>query len=195
MVNAKTFSQRTEDTSREWFLIDAADIPLGRTATKIANLLIGKSKVTYTPHVDNGDYVVVINAEQLVVTGDKEVSKKYYRHSGYPGGISDATLKEVRSKKPERIIESAVKGMIPKNKLAAGRMARLRVFAGSDHTHTAQTPKIIWQQNLLENTSTDLGAVKVQPHVHVFTRVKVQSLSTTSLLLNTSQTTRRFSLK
>jgi large subunit ribosomal protein L13 len=140
MVNAKTFSQRTEDTSREWFLIDAADIPLGRTAT---NLLIGKSKVTYTPHVDNGDYVVVINAEQLVVTGDKEVSKKYYRHSGYPGGISDATLKEVRSKKPERIIESAVKGMIPKNKLAAGRMARLRVFAGSDHTHTAQTPKIV----------------------------------------------------
>jgi len=143
MVNAKTFSQRTEDTSREWFLIDAADIPLGRTATKIANLLIGKSKVTYTPHVDDGDYVVVINAEQLVVTGDKEVAKKYYRHSGYPGGISDATLKEVRSKKPERIIESAVKGMIPKNKLAAGRMARLRVFAGESHTHTAQTPKIV----------------------------------------------------
>lgn len=143
MVNAKTFSQRTEDTSREWFLIDAADIPLGRTATKIANLLIGKSKVTYTPHVDNGDYVVVINAEKLVVTGDKEVAKKYYRHSGYPGGISDATLKEVRGKNPERIIESAVKGMIPKNKLAAGRMARLRVFAGENHTHTAQTPKIV----------------------------------------------------
>ncbi len=143
MVNAKTFSQRTEDTSREWFLIDAADIPLGRTATKIANLLIGKSKVTYTPHVDNGDYVVVINAEKLVVTGDKEVAKKYYRHSGYPGGISDATLKEVRGKNPERIIEAAVKGMIPKNKLAAGRMARLRVFAGENHTHTAQTPKIV----------------------------------------------------
>jgi large subunit ribosomal protein L13 len=141
MVNAKTFSQRTEDTSREWFLIDAAEIPLGRTATKIANLLIGKSKVTYTPHVDNGDYVVVINAEKLVVTGDKEIGKIYYRHSGFPGGISDATLKEVRTKNPSRIIEEAVKGMIPKNKLAAGRMARLRVFSGETHTHTAQTPK------------------------------------------------------
>jgi large subunit ribosomal protein L13 len=141
MVNAKTFSLRTEDTSREWFLIDAADIPLGRTATKIANLLIGKSKVTYTPHVDNGDYVVVINAEKLVVTGDKETAKIYYSHSGYPGGISDETLREARIKYPERIIEKAVKGMIPKNKLAAGRMARLRVFPGEAHTHTAQTPK------------------------------------------------------
>jgi len=140
MVNAKTFSQRTEDTSREWFLIDAAEIPLGRTATKIANLLIGKSKVTYTPHVDNGDYVVVINAEKLVVTGNKETGKVYYRHSGFPGGISDATLKEVRAKQPARIIEAAVKGMIPKNKLAAGRLARLRVFPGEEHTHTAQTP-------------------------------------------------------
>jgi len=140
MVNAKTFSQRTEDTSREWFLIDAAEIPLGRTATKIANLLIGKSKVTYTPHVDNGDYVVVINAEKLVVTGNKETGKVYYRHSGFPGGISDATLKEVRAKQPARIIEAAVKGMIPKNKLAAGRLARLRVFVGEEHTHTAQTP-------------------------------------------------------
>jgi len=141
MVNAKTFSLRTEDTSREWFLIDAADIPLGRTATKISNLLIGKSKVTYTPHVDNGDYVVVINAEKLVVTGDKETDKKYYSHSGFPGGISDETLMEARVKHPERIIERAVKGMIPKNKLAAGRMARLRVFPGEAHTHTAQTPK------------------------------------------------------
>jgi len=141
MVNAKTFSQRTEDTSREWFLIDAAEVPLGRMATQIANLLIGKSKVTYTPHVDNGDYVVIINAEKLVVTGDKEINKMYYRHSGFPGGISDATLKEVRTKNPARIIEEAVKGMIPKNKLASGRMARLRVFSGENHTHTAQTPK------------------------------------------------------
>jgi len=141
MVNAKTFSQRTEDVSREWFLIDAAEAPLGRVATRIANILIGKAKPTYTAHVDNGNYVVVINADTLVVTGDKETGKIYYRHSGFPGGIKDATLKEVRSKYPERIIEAAVKGMIPKNKLAAGRMARLRVFSGSDHTHTAQTPK------------------------------------------------------
>jgi large subunit ribosomal protein L13 len=141
MVNAKTFSQRTEDTSREWFLVDAAEIPLGRMATQIANLLIGKSKVTYTPHVDNGDYVVVINAAKLIVTGDKENAKIYYRHSGFPGGITDATLSELRTKFPERIIEEAVKGMIPRNKLAAGRLARLRVFPGEDHSHTAQTPK------------------------------------------------------
>lgn len=141
MGNPKTFSQRTEDTSRDWYLIDAAQIPLGRMATQIANLLIGKSKVTYTPHVDNGDYVVVINAEKLIVTGDKETDKIYYHHSGFPGGITDATLAEVRTKFPERIIEEAVKGMIPRNKLAAGRLARLRVFAGDTHPHTAQTPK------------------------------------------------------
>jgi len=141
MVNAKTFSQRTEDTSREWFLIDAAEVPLGRMATQIANLLIGKSKVTYTPHVDNGDYVVVTNAAKLIVTGAKETDKIYYRHSGFPGGITDATLGEIRAKRPERIIEEAVKGMIPRNKLAAGRLARLRVFVGEDHAHTAQTPK------------------------------------------------------
>lgn len=141
MVNAKTFSQKTADISRQWYLIDASEAPLGRTATKIANLLIGKSKVTYTPHVDNGDYVVVINADAAVVTGDKETGKVYYRHSGFPGGIKEATVKEVRAKHPERIIEAAVKGMIPRNKLAADRLARLRVFAGETHTHTAQTPQ------------------------------------------------------
>jgi len=141
MVNAKTFSQRTEDISREWYLIDAADAPMGRVATQIANLLIGKSKPTYTSHVDNGDYVVVINAAKTVVTGNKEIGKVYYRHSGFPGGIKDATVKDVREKAPERLIEAAVKGMIPRNKLADGRLARLRVFAGEEHTHTAQTPK------------------------------------------------------
>jgi len=140
-INARTFSQKGADVTREWFIIDAASAPLGRVATQIANYLIGKSKVTYTPHVDAGDYVIVINAAQLVVTGAKEVDKIYYRHSGFPGGISDATLKEVRAKNPSRIIEEAVKGMIPRNKLAAGRLARLRVFPGEEHTHTAQTPK------------------------------------------------------
>ena len=140
MVNAKTFSQKTADIDRKWYLIDAAAAPLGRVSTQIANLLIGKSKVTYTPHIDNGDYVVVINAESLIVTGAKETDKKYYRHSGYPGGISEASLKDVRTKHPERIIQEAVKGMIPRNKLAADRLARLRVFAGETHTHTAQTP-------------------------------------------------------
>ena len=141
MVNAKTFSLRTEDVSRSWYIIDAAEAPMGRVATRIAALLIGKSKPTYTPHVDDGDYVVVINAAKTVVTGNKETGKIYYRHSGYPGGISDATVKEVREKNPERLIEEAVKGMIPKNKLASGRMNRLRIFAGEEHTHTAQTPK------------------------------------------------------
>lgn len=137
----KTYSQKPADIDRQWILIDASTAPLGRVATVIAKYLIGKYKPTYTPHVDNGDYVVVINAEKVVVTGDKETGKVYYRHSGFPGGIKDATLKEVREKAPERIIEAAVKGMIPRNKLAADRLGRLRVFAGAEHAHTAQTPK------------------------------------------------------
>ncbi len=141
MTNPKTFSQKGDDINRQWYLIDAASAPLGRVATEIAKYLIGKAKPTYTPHIDNGDYVVVINAAKTVVTGDKETGKVYYRHSGFPGGIKDATLAEVREKAPERIIEAAVKGMLPKNKLSADRMARLRVFAGEEHTHTAQTPK------------------------------------------------------
>lgn len=141
MVNAKTFSQKPADVSREWFLVDASELPLGRIATIVADKLIGKNKPTYTPHVDGGDYVVVINAEKLVVTGDKETGKVYYHHSGFPGGIKDATLAEVREKFPERIIENAVKGMLPKNKLSADRMARLKVFAGAEHAHTAQQPK------------------------------------------------------
>jgi large subunit ribosomal protein L13 len=141
MVNAKTYSQKPSEVTRRWILIDAADAPLGRVSTVIAKYLIGKYKPTYTPHIDAGDYVVVINAGNTVVTGDKENAKLYYRHSGFPGGISDEKLSEVRTKYPDRIIREAVKGMIPRNKLAAERLGRLRVFAGSDHTHTAQTPE------------------------------------------------------
>ncbi len=140
-VNQKTFSQKPADVTRQWILIDASSASLGRVSTAIAKYLIGKYKPTYTPHVDGGDYVVVINAEKLVVTGEKETDKIYYRHSGFPGGIKDASLKEVREKFPERIIEAAVKGMIPRNKLAPERLARLRVFVGENHAHTAQTPK------------------------------------------------------
>lgn len=140
-MNAKTFSQKPADVNREWFLIDASEAPLGRIATIIADKLIGKNKPTYTPHVDGGDYVVVINAKDTVVTGNKETDKVYYHHSGFPGGIKDATLKEVRERAPERIIEAAVRGMLPKNKLAPERMARLRVFADAEHAHAAQTPK------------------------------------------------------
>jgi len=137
----KTYSQKPTEVSRRWILIDAKDAPLGRLSTEIAKYLIGNYKPSYTPHVDGGDYVVVINASETVVTGNKEEAKIYYRHSGFPGGIKDATLKEVREKFPERIIENAVKGMLPKNKLSADRMQRLKVFAGSEHAHTAQTPE------------------------------------------------------
>lgn len=138
---AKTFSQKTADVSRRWILIDAKDATLGRLSTEIAKYLIGKYKPTYTPHVDGGDYVIVINAAEVPVTGAKETDKIYYRHSGFPGGIKDVQLKDVRERFPERVIEMAVKGMLPKNKLSAERMARLRVFPGSEHTHTAQTPE------------------------------------------------------
>jgi large subunit ribosomal protein L13 len=141
MVNAKTYSQKPVDVKRRWILIDASTAPLGRVSTQIAKYLIGKYKPTYTPHIDAGDYVVVINAEKAIVTGNKENDKKYYRHSEFPGGITELSLSEMRTKFPERIISEAVKGMIPRNKLAADRLARLRVFVGENHTHTAQTPE------------------------------------------------------
>ncbi len=140
-MNAKTYSQKPSEVTRRWILVDASEAPLGRIATQIATYLTGKYKPSYTPHIDGGDYVVVINAREAVVTGNKEKGKVYYHHTGFPGGIKDATLAEVRAKFPERIIEEAVKGMLPKNKLAAERMKRLRVFAGNDHSHTAQTPE------------------------------------------------------
>lgn len=139
----KTYSQKASEISRDWYLVDASTMPLGKLAVIIADKLMGKSKVTYTPHIDNGDYVVVINAKDVVVTGEKMTQKKYYRHSGYPGGIKELKLEEVIEKNPARVIEEAVKGMLPKNKLAADRMKRLRVFAGAEHIHAAQNPKEI----------------------------------------------------
>lgn len=136
----KTFSLKQADINRKWVLIDAAEIPLGRLSTAVATRLIGKYKPTYTPHVDDGDYVVVLNADKLVVTGNKEEAKTYYRHSGFPGGIKERSLKEVRELNSALIIEKAVKGMIPKNKLSPERMARLRIFPGSEHSHAAQKP-------------------------------------------------------
>ena len=141
MADFKTFSQKPADVTRRWILIDAKDATLGRVSTEIAKYLIGKYKPTYTPHVDGGDYVVVVNAKELVVTGAKETDKMYYRHSGFPGGLKEAQLKELREKSPESIIQEAVKGMLPKNKLQAERLKRLRIFAGSEHSHTAQTPE------------------------------------------------------
>ncbi|MBB1554929.1 50S ribosomal protein L13 [Candidatus Saccharibacteria bacterium] len=137
----KTFSQKPTEVQRRWILIDAAEAPLGRVATQIATYLTGKYKPSYTPHTDGGDYVIVINAGKAVVTGNKETAKTYYHHTGFPGGIKDARLEEVREKFPERIVENAVRGMLPKNKLQAERMKRLRVFAGSEHAHVAQNPE------------------------------------------------------
>ncbi len=139
----KTYSQKSSEIKREWYLIDAKSMPLGKLAVVIADKLMGKSKVTYTPHTDNGDYVVVVNAKDIIVTGNKMVDKSYYRHSGFPGGLKELSLAEVIEKDPSYAIREAVKGMLPKNKLAADRMARLRVFDGAEHTHTAQNPKEI----------------------------------------------------
>ena len=139
----KTYNQKGSEVSREWWVIDASVMPLGKLAVVVADKLMGKSKVTYTPHIDNGDYVIVTNAKNLVVTGDKMLQKKYYRHSGFPGGMRELRLEEVIEKEPSRAIIEAVKGMMPKNKLAAERLKRLRVFAGAEHTHAAQNPKEI----------------------------------------------------
>ena len=139
----KTYSQKSSEINREWWIIDASTLPLGKLAVVIADKLHGKSKVTYTPHTDNGDYVVVINAKNLKVTGDKMTDKHYYRHSSFPGGLTDLTLAEIIEKDPTVAIEEAVRGMLPKNKLQADRLGRLRVFPGAEHAHTAQTPKEI----------------------------------------------------
>lgn len=139
----KTYNQKGSEISREWWVIDASTLPLGKLATIIADKLMGKSKVTYTSHIDNGDYVVVTNAKDLVVTGEKLTQKKYYHHSGYPGGLKTLTLAEVLDKNPALAIQSAVQGMLPKNKLLKERMKRLRVFANAEHSHIAQNPKEI----------------------------------------------------
>ncbi|MBR3236517.1 50S ribosomal protein L13 [Candidatus Saccharibacteria bacterium] len=139
----KTYSQKGSEVKREWWIVDASKMPLGKLAVVIADKLMGKSKVTYTPHIDGGDYVVVINAKNLQVTGDKMLQKKYYRHSGFPGALKELRLEEVVEKDPAVAVKAAVKGMLPKNKLAADRLARLRVFAGAEHAHTAQNPKEI----------------------------------------------------
>ena len=133
--------QRKEDVQREWFIVDATGKTLGRLATEIAKVLMGKHKPTYTPHVDGGDFVVVINAEKVFVTGKKLTDKIYYKHTGYMGHLKETTLKEMLEKKPEEVIRLAVRGMLPKNKLRDRRMKRLKVYAGPEHPHKAQNPK------------------------------------------------------
>jgi large subunit ribosomal protein L13 len=134
----KTYTQKPADVTREWFVIDANDQILGQVATDIAQKLIGKHKPTFTPHVDGGDYVVVINAAQVAVTRSKESSKLYYSHSHQPGGLKTKTLGELRTEQPEEIIRRAVYNMLPKNKLRSLRMNRLKIYASSEHKHAAQ---------------------------------------------------------
>ncbi len=139
----KTFSAKPAEVRRDWYLIDATDKTLGRLATEVARRLRGKHKAEFTPHVDTGDYIVVINADKVKVTGNKETDKVYYHHTGYPGGIKSITLDKLRAKAPERIIETAVKGMLPKNPLGRAMYRKLKVYAGAEHKHAAQQPKAL----------------------------------------------------
>ncbi|HEX8960938.1 MAG TPA: 50S ribosomal protein L13 [Geobacteraceae bacterium] len=132
---------KKEDVARDWYLVDAENQVLGRIATQIANVLRGKNKPTYTPSVDTGDFVIVVNAEKIVLTGKKLADKVYYSHSGYPGGIKSITAGKLLDKKPEDLIRIAVKGMLPKNKLARHMLNKLKIYAGSAHPHEAQQPK------------------------------------------------------
>jgi len=136
----KTFSAKSETVKRDWYVVDASGKILGRLASEIARRLRGKHKPEYTPHVDTGDYIVVINADQIHVTGNKVQKKTYYHHTGYPGGIKAITFGKLRDKAPERIIEKAVKGMLPKNPLGRAMYSKLKVYAGSEHPHAAQQP-------------------------------------------------------
>lgn len=136
-----TYMAKPEEVERQWYVVDATGKTLGRLATRIAEILRGKHKTTFTPHVDTGDFVIVINAEKIHLTGNKWEQKKYYHHSGYPGGIKETTYEKLVEKKPEFIIEKAVKGMIPHNKLGRQIIKKLKVYAGPEHPHQAQQPK------------------------------------------------------
>ncbi len=139
----KTYSAKPGSVAQEWFVVDADGKTLGRLATEIAHRLRGKHKPEYTPHVDTGDYIVVLNAEKVRVTGNKTTQKIYHHHTGYPGGLKSMSFDKLRDKAPERIIESAVKGMLPKNPLGRAMFRKLKVYAGAEHPHTAQQPQVL----------------------------------------------------
>jgi large subunit ribosomal protein L13 len=141
MTVKTTKSAKEQDIQREWHVIDAQGQTLGRLATRVATILRGKNKPLYTPHMDCGDYVIVVNAEKVHVTGQKMSQKKYYRHSGYPGGLREVTLRDQLQKFPNRVIEAAVRGMLPKNRLGRQMFKKLKVYAGPNHPHQAQQPK------------------------------------------------------
>ena len=137
----KTFSAKPDSVKRDWYVVDASGKTLGRLASEIATRLRGKHKPEYTPHVDTGDYIVVINAEKIGVTGKKASDKMYYRHTGFPGGIKEASFETLIAKKPEQVLELAVKGMMPRTPLGRAMLGKLKVYAGGEHPHTAQQPQ------------------------------------------------------
>lgn len=143
----KTFMQRKEDVTRKWYIIDATDQPLGRVASKAATLLKGKHKVTFTPHIDGGDFVIIINAAQVALTGNKINTKMYYNHSGYPGGLRERTAKVMKEKYPIEMMERAVKGMLPNGRLGNAMYKKLFVYEGSTHPHQAQQPEVMEVRN------------------------------------------------
>jgi large subunit ribosomal protein L13 len=136
----KTYSAKPKEIEQRWFLVDAEGQTLGRLATRIADTLRGKRKAVYTPHIDTGDFVVVVNAEKIAVTGKKREEKIYYRHSGYPGGLRERTFAEEIERRPTEVLRKAVKGMLPRNRLARRQLTKLKVYAGPDHPHEAQNP-------------------------------------------------------
>ena len=141
MTNNKTFSPKASDLNHAWWVVDAADMPLGRLASEVAKIIRGKHKPTFAPHVDGGDFVIVVNADKIQVSSDKSREKIYYRHSGYPGGLKAESFEALRNRRPEAIIERAVRGMLPKNKLGRKMGKKLKVYAGPDHPHAAQQPQ------------------------------------------------------
>ena len=136
----RTYSAKPREVARTWYVVDAEAQTLGRLATQIAGVLRGKGKPAYTPHVDTGDFVVVVNAEKIRVTGNKLDQKVYYRHSGYPGGLRERTLREQLDRRPEEVLRRAVRGMLPKNKLASAQLRKLKIYSGPEHPHAAQSP-------------------------------------------------------
>ncbi len=139
----KTFSAKAEQVQRDWYVVDAAEKTLGRLASEIAHRLRGKHKAEYTPHVDTGDYIVVINAEKIQVTGAKTTDKMYHHHTGYPGGLKSISFEKLIEKAPERVLQNAVKGMLPRNPLGRAMFKKLKVYAGDEHPHTAQQPQTL----------------------------------------------------
>jgi large subunit ribosomal protein L13 len=137
----KTYSAKKGEVARDWYVVDADGQTLGRLATRIADTLRGKGKPQYTPHVDTGDFVIVVNADKIQVTGNKLDQKRYYRHSGYPGGLRSRTLREQLDRRPTEVLRTAVKGMLPKNRLARQQINKLKIYAGPEHPHEAQAPK------------------------------------------------------